>query len=282
MPARPANQRNPLAAFMTPAQPGAALEGARRLPLDLLVANPQQPRQVFDPTADSELRESIAQDGIIEPVIVRPHPAEPGRYLLVAGERRTRAARAAGLTEVPAIIREDLDDTAAYFLTVQENLQRASLDIEDEARQFQALRQLTGLSGRKLAERLGIDHTYLARRVKMLEERPDLFPRVRSGELTWREALDLLHGATAEDTDPAGEVLHGATLQERATLEEPPTPRATATPAAFRWRPWQQFATVVAHTRPEDVPAEERATFEAQLAQLEEQIQALRRGLRGE
>jgi ParB/RepB/Spo0J family partition protein len=273
---------------MTPAQPGTALAGARRLPLDLVDANPAQPRQVFDVQADAELRESIAQDGVIEPVIVRPHPTAPGRYLLVAGERRSRAARAAGLTDLPAIIREDLDDTTAYFLTVQENLQRASLDIEDEARQFQELLRLTGLSQRKLAERLGIDHTYLARRVKMLEERPDLFPRVRSGELTWREALDLLHGATVEtpgevlhgatgaDTGPTGEVLHGATAQERAALD------TGAGRNAFRWRPWQTFATVVARTRPEDVPADERATFEAQLGQLEAQIQALRRALRGE
>src|SRR5689334_6869651 len=126
--------------------PGSDLEGARRLPLDLIVANPHQPRQVFDAVSDAELAASIAQDGVIEPVIVRPHPTEAGRYLLVAGERRTRAARAAGLAEIPALIRDDLDDTTAYLLTVQENLQRASLDIEDEGRQFEALLGLTGLS----------------------------------------------------------------------------------------------------------------------------------------
>jgi hypothetical protein len=87
---------------------------------------------------------------------------------------------------------------------------------------------------------------------------------------------EVLHGATAADTGPNGEVLHGATAQERAALD------AGAGRNAFRWRPWQTFATVVARTRPEDVPADERVTFEAQLGQLEAQIQALRRALRGE
>src|SRR6476659_2976443 len=102
----------PRKAFLqfTDAEPGEELEGARLLPLELVDPNPHQPRQVFDAQADAELAESVRQDGVIEPVIVRPHPDAPGRYLIVAGERRTRAARAAGLPTIPALVREDLDD----------------------------------------------------------------------------------------------------------------------------------------------------------------------------
>ena len=230
--------RNAFEQYLTPAQPGQELANARQLPIELVDLNPHQARQRFDEQALDELRQSIQQHGILEPLLVR---LVGSRYQIIAGERRYRAAMAAGLRDVPVLIHKDLDDRDAAILTTLENLQREDLDPEDEARQFARLLDLTGLSGRKLADLLGVDHTYLARRVKMLHEQPTLFAAVRADELTWREALDLLHRATpalltavqqgdltwrAAHTTllhgaplPAGaaDLLHGATLPHEGT-----------------------------------------------------------------
>src|SRR5215212_6650785 len=112
--------------FFQQAEAGEELEGARLLPLDLVDANPQQARQVFDETALAELAASIAEHGVLEPILVRPLGE---RYQVVAGERRTRAARIAGLADIPALIRELTDEEAAY-VTAIENLQREDMDLE--------------------------------------------------------------------------------------------------------------------------------------------------------
>ena len=264
-------QRNPLLRFTEPQSP-PALDNAVRLPLARVDANPDQARQVFDETALHELADSIREHGVLEPILVRPVGE---RYQVVAGERRVRAARLAGLLEVPAIIRE-LDDQQAAYITAVENLQRADLDIEDEARWFNHLLTLTGLSQRELAEKLGIQFNYLSRRVRLLQ-RPELLAAVRSGELPLLRAMDIISSNSPwplpepdlylGDTDPATDTLP----VERAALDKPPR----ATPTAFRWRPWQQFAAVVAKTRGVDVPPQERATFRAQVAQLRAKLEAL-------
>ncbi len=178
---------------------------AKIVPLDRIDPNTQQSRQVFDAERLDELTESIRQVGVLEPILVRPVGA---RYQVVAGERRTRAARLAGLREIPAIIRE-LTDTEAATLTAIENLQREDLDLEDEARWFAYLQEVTGLSDRALAERLGKSRDYVNRRLRMLREAPDLFGRIRRGEVTQRQALDLLAG---------GGSVAGAEVSHRATL----------------------------------------------------------------
>ena len=294
--------------FAEPAEPGDALAGARQLPLALLDANPLQPRQVFDPRADADLAASIQADGVIEPVIVRPHPATPGRYLLVAGARRTRAARVAGLDTIPVIVREELDDLAAMFLTVQENLQRASLDIEDEGRQFQELLAWSGLSQRKLATRLGIGYNYLSRRVRLLK-RPDLLAAVRAGTVPLNAALELLSDEHEEHPAPAVErsALDDAplvpTLDTRVASEPAegvstrPADQATVSPGhsglatgsvspghsaaalPFRWRPVQQFHTWLERTPPTSVPPDERAALRTQLATMRARLEAWEQAL---
>ena len=271
MPAKRAPLHNTLTHFLD-REPGTELEGARLLPLDLVDANPQQSRQVFDEAALDELAQSIREHGVLEPILLRP---DGNRYQVVAGERRTRAARLAGLAAIPAIIREMTNEEAAYATAI-ENLQRADLDLEDEARWFAYLRDLTGLSGRELARRLGKGYNYVNRRLALLD-RPDLLARVRAGELTQREALEILtHGEEAvihgvSDPGQADGVIHGVSGEtERAALDA-----GTRGPGGFRWRPWQQFAAVVAKTHATDVPAAERATFRAQVAQLRAELEAL-------
>ncbi len=180
----PYKGRNAFLDTITPPEPGSELVGARLLPLDLIDPNPAQSRQVFDEAALVELATSIAEHGVLQPIVVRP---AADRYQIVAGERRSRAARHAGLVEIPAIIRELTDEQAAYATAI-ENLQREDLDLEDEARQYQAILTLTGLSQRQLAAQLGVSHNYIADRILLLE-RADLLAAYRIGTLTLRQAI---------------------------------------------------------------------------------------------
>ncbi len=165
----PYKGRNAFLDPITPPEPGSELAEARLLPLDTLDTNPYQSRQVFHEATLAELAASIQAHGVLQPIVVR---AVGERFQIVAGERRSRAARLAGLLEIPALIRE-LTDAQAAYATAIENLQREDLDLEDEARQYQALLTLAGLSQRALAAQLGVSHNYIAERVRLLD-RPDL------------------------------------------------------------------------------------------------------------
>ncbi|PZO63401.1 MAG: chromosome partitioning protein ParB, partial [Pelagerythrobacter marensis] len=106
--------------------PGSSPQPTRAIPVEQITPNPDQPRRVFDPDALAELAASLKNRGVLQPLIVRPHPTEPGLYQIVAGERRWRAAQIAQLHELPAIIRE-LDDTEVLEVALIENIQRADL-----------------------------------------------------------------------------------------------------------------------------------------------------------
>jgi ParB/RepB/Spo0J family partition protein len=179
-------------------QPGTSMEGARLLPLELIDHNPYQARQAFDLDALRELAESIREHGVIEPVIVR---LNEGRYEIVAGERRYRAAILAEQEAMPARIME-LDAHQAAIVTALENLQREDLDIEDEARQFSYLCEALEVSQRELARMLGKNHVYIARRIRLLK-RPDLMEEYRAGRLVLLQAAAL--AGTAEEGNELGE-----------------------------------------------------------------------------
>ena len=129
-----------LAALLGDAAVQAPPQGTsiRHVPLDLLEPNPFQPRSSIDPTALEELTQSIRLRGILQPLLVRPHPATAGRFQIVAGERRWRAAGAAGLHEVPALV-QDMTDTEAAAIALVENLQRQDLNPIDEAEGYDRL-----------------------------------------------------------------------------------------------------------------------------------------------
>lgn len=175
------------------ARSGVALENARRLPLDVIDINPHQARQSFDEGTLAELAESIRLHDVLQPIGVRPNGE---RYEILFGERRYRAALIAGKVDIPSVVYEDLADAEAAILTALENLQREDLDIEDEARQFAYLLQVTGLSQRKLAEKLGVQFNYLSRRVRLLK-RPDLMEEYRLGRKTLHGVMAMLDAGTA-------------------------------------------------------------------------------------
>ncbi len=135
------------------------------IPLQKLRPNPYQPRKVFDPHALDELAASIRQQGIIQPLIVRK---KDDHYEIVAGERRWRAAREAGLSEVPAVTR-DYDDAGMMEVALMENMQRHDLDPLEEARGIQSLIQALHLSQEEAAQKLGKSRAYVANALRLLQ-----------------------------------------------------------------------------------------------------------------
>ena len=151
--------------------------------------NPRQPRQQFDPDGVSGLADSIRSQGLIQPVVVRPRLE--GGYELIAGERRWRAARAAGLTSVPAVVRE-ADDRDTLLLGLVENVAREDLSPVEEARAYALLIDEFALSLPEVAERVGKSKPSVSNRLRLLELSDDLLEMVDRGELTEGHARAVL------------------------------------------------------------------------------------------
>ena len=158
----------------------AASSAPQLLPIVDIDPNRYQPRQEFDPEALQELSQSIATHGVLQPVLVTPRE---GRYMLVAGERRWRAARLAGLTELPALILE-MDDKAAAEAALVENLQRSDLNALEEAEGIAHLMSSFSLTQQQAAERLGRSRPAIANSLRLLQLPQELQQWVRDGRLS--------------------------------------------------------------------------------------------------
>jgi ParB family chromosome partitioning protein len=153
----------------------------RDLPLDLIRPNPAQPRTRFDPASISSLAASIADAGMVQPLIVRP--LGDGRYELIAGERRWRAAREAGVQTVPAIVREEAEAERLQTALI-ENMAREDLNPVDEARACAALVEDLGLSKEELARRLGRSRSAISNLIRLLDLPDEAVELLASGELS--------------------------------------------------------------------------------------------------
>ena len=153
----------------------------RELPLDLIRANPDQPRRRLDEETLANLAESIAEAGVIQPLIVRP--LADGRYELIAGERRWRAAREAGLETVPALLRDE-DAGHRMQTALIENVAREDLNPVDEARACAALVEELGLSKEELARRLGRTRPAISNLIRLLDLPDDVLDLLSDGELS--------------------------------------------------------------------------------------------------
>src|SRR5690348_2154832 len=160
------------AADSSPARPGGVGDGALSVELDQVAPSPLQPRRHFDSERLQELAQAIRSQGIIEPLVVRPGPSPDGaagaRYELVAGERRWRAARIAGLGMVPVVVRE-LDDHAALEMSLVENLMREDLNPVDEAHGFERLARSFGMSHEQIAARIGKSRPHVSNAIRLLD-----------------------------------------------------------------------------------------------------------------
>ena len=159
------------------------------LPLNDIVPNREQPRKTFDETALEELADSIRQHGVLQPLLVRPLPA--GGYQLVAGERRWRAARKAGLSEVPVVVKE-LSDTEAMELAIIENLQREDLNPIEEAEGLQALADKCGYTQEEIAASVGKSRPAIANALRLLRLPEEVREMTKNGEISAGHARALL------------------------------------------------------------------------------------------
>ncbi len=160
------------------------------LDLTLIVANPDQPRKAFGKDGLEDLARSIRQNGVVEPVIVRPKP--DGTFELVAGERRTRASRLADHSTIPAIIRDDVDDVTLAILSLVENLCREDLTVVEEADHYMKLMGI-GMSAREIAERVGLPLIQVTWKVEFRERAIDqiiwlVTQGTMTGSMGWRVA----------------------------------------------------------------------------------------------
>jgi ParB family transcriptional regulator, chromosome partitioning protein len=166
-----------------------ARTAVRRVALDRVHPCPFQPRKSFPDEALRDLADSIRTQGIVQPLIVRP--AADDNYELIAGERRWRAARLAGLTEVPVIVRE-ADDRAALELALIENLQRENLNPIEEAQGFAQLIEQFQLTQEEAAVRVGKSRAVVANAIRLLKLAPDLQAYLRDDRLSVGHAKVLL------------------------------------------------------------------------------------------
>ena len=190
-------------------------EETRKLALTQLVPGKHQPRKHFDNSALAELAASLKNQGVIQPLLVRLLPGMPQRYEIVAGERRWRAARMAGLTEVPVIVTE-YDDKEAMTVALVENLQREDLNPMEEAEALQALREAHGLSQEALAEQLGKSRSAVANSLRLLQLPPSMRDSLARGEISAGHARALL----SVPDDALREQLHSAILEHHLSVRE--------------------------------------------------------------
>lgn len=166
--------------------PGAESAGRRsdlRVPIERLVANPNQPRRHFDAEALKALAASIRQKGVLQPLIVRPRPDHEGDFEIVAGERRWRASQMAGLHDLPVLVR-DFDDREVLEIAIIENIQRADLNAIEEAEGYRQLMDKFGHTQERIADALSRSRSHIANLLRLLSLPEEVKNMVRTGHLS--------------------------------------------------------------------------------------------------
>ena len=202
------------------------------LPLEEIVPNRDQPRKQFDEEALADLAASIAQHGVLQPLLVRPMP--DGTYQLVAGERRWRASRMAGLTQVPVVIREMTEQQAAELALI-ENLQREDLNPMEEALGYRTLMEGYGLTQEQAAQAVNKSRPAVANALRLLQLPQPVAELVSAGRLSAGHARTVLafEGEEAQIAAATAAVERGLSVRElermaKAAKSGPKAPRAPA------------------------------------------------------
>ena len=194
--------------------------------LDSIVPNPMQPRTHFDQTSLENLAESIRSHGIVQPLLVRRHG---NQYELIAGERRWRAAKLAGITRVPVVVKE-VPDESLLEIALIENIQRENLNPIEEAQAYKKLIETVGLTQEALGSRVGRDRTYITNYLRLLRLPDDLQQLVKEGRLSTGHArtllalnhVDLQRRVARKVIDGALSVRATEQLVQKASEEKPP------------------------------------------------------------
>ncbi len=225
------------------ATPGDA-DDLRRLPVDLIVANPNQPRRAFDESALEALAGSLRDRGVLQPVLVRP--VAGGTYELVAGERRWRAAQLAGLETIPAIVRER-DDADALQAALIENMAREDLNPVEEARACAALVEELGLTREIVGLRVGRSRVAVSNLLRLLDLPDEALALLERGDLSSGHGRALLLATDHADRrslarSAATEGWSVRTLEARARAANERAPEKPAKKAKAAIHPDQQAA----------------------------------------
>lgn len=194
----------------------AAEEGAVTVKISEIEPNRDQPRKEFDSAALSELADSISQHGVLQPLLLRPMLS--GGYRIVAGERRWRAARMAGLSEVPAVIRE-MTDTEEMLFALIENLQREDLSPLEEAKGYRTLIETQGMTQEEVSQTVGKSRPTVTNALRLLNLPEDIQKMLEQGEITAGHARTLLSFKTEDGMrQGAQKAKQGASVRELETL----------------------------------------------------------------
>ena len=177
---------------------GKAKTGEQFIPLEKLKTNPNQPRKDFDETELAELADSIRQQGIIQPIIAED--ADDGTYIVVAGERRLRAALMAGLLEAPVILRK-YSDEKRMEISLIENIQRSNLNPIEEASAYKQLMDFFSLSQEEVASKVGKNRATVANALRLLKLPKEMLESIRKAELSAGHARAILSVTGARDQE---------------------------------------------------------------------------------
>src|SRR5499433_3522082 len=199
----------------------AAPSPAQELPITSIVANPQQPRKTFDSTSLRDLSDSLKRTGVLQPVVVRRYGQQ---YQIVVGERRWRAAQMAGLTHIPAIVRE-ATEAQSLELALVENLLREDLNPMEEAEAFQRLLTDFAWTQEELGERVGKDRSSIANFLRLLKLPELIQADLRTGRLTMGHARALLSLTSPDDQLKLREQILAHSWSVRTTEESVQTKR---------------------------------------------------------
>jgi ParB family chromosome partitioning protein len=220
----------------TESHPQQGTADIMRIPMDMIEPNPFQPRMSFGQEALEELAESIRTLGLIQPITVR-HKSD-GRYQIIAGERRWRASKLAGLDEIPALVLEK-DDLAVAQISLVENIQRENLNPIEEAMAYRSLAEEFGMTQEDLARQVGKSRSSIANAVRLLELPDDVLNLVAQGDLSAGHARTLL-GLRDRELIPAfaaravAEELSVRDLEEAVKKANKPTKEKEEKPATFK------------------------------------------------
>ena len=169
-----------------------------KVPIADLQRSKYQPRIIFDEEKIIELSSSIKENGVIQPIAVRPNSYEPGKYEIVAGERRWLAAQKAGLNEVPVIVLE-LDDKKSLEIAIVENVQRQDLNAIEEAKGYQRLIKEFGYDHEKISKFMSKSRSHISNTLRLLTLPQDILSMIEEGELTAGQARPLIGLPNASD-----------------------------------------------------------------------------------
>ena len=278
------SKRNAFEAFLDD-QPGRELPNARYLPLANLVPDPDQPRTIADEDRLRELAADIAERGVLLPLIVEPvgksvRP-EDQQYQVVAGGRRLAAAALAALKEVPCLIKEELSADERRAIALVENLQRENLDIEDEARALQELRD-QGMSLRAIAAVIHKSRQYVWKRLRLIED-PRTLQMYRAGQIGLEDLVSDRDGPGEEV--PMSDLANAAQLAADQLLQgtdfvtqrdsEPALDDAKARRNAPTYKPFHTALIRARRLNPATIPADERSAFRRTILELRAELDSL-------